>query len=594
VDDFIFGTLATEELRLSHVRARSAGVTHYQARFPRDPLPDQPITFELIVGPANPGGLPALERAWLYWSVDGLDPQGEMGRSIHGQAIEMEPAGVEWDTFLWGYIRRFRVSLPGLPEDTTLRYRLSAANGREEVFADGGAYYACYIAGDPLPDWTREAIVYQIFVDRFYPGGGLAWKKTKTLADFFGGTLQGIVEKLDYISSLGANVLWLSPIFPSPSHHGYDATDYFEVEPRLGTKEDLRLLLDEAHTRNIRVLLDFVPNHWSHLHPTFQDAIKNQSSPYRDWYTFSHWPDRYETFFGVRTLPEINLRHPPAREHILNSVSYWLEFGVDGFRVDYAVGPTRDFWADFRRATRKAKAEPWTFGEAVEAPDSQLSFQGGLDGCLDFVLLEAVRQTFAFGRWSAARFTSFLDRHETFFPPDFSRPSFLDNHDMNRFLWVSKGDKRRLMIAALCQFSLSGQPVIYQGTEVGLSQARDIRQGKRAIMEEARQPMLWGEEQDTDLLDFYTRLIALRKKASSLRTGSREVLYVDEDLLVFCRNQASEELVTALNVSQNNRRILIDKAGIKPEITTEAGCTYTRIEGGLELDLPPLSGMMLA
>jgi cyclomaltodextrinase / maltogenic alpha-amylase / neopullulanase len=594
VDDFIFGTLATEELRLAHLRARLAGVAHDQARFPRDPQPGQPVTFELTIGPASPEGLPPLERAWLYWSTDGQDPQGEMGKASHGYAVEMEPAGIEWDTLLWGYSQKFRISLPGQPDDTLLRYRLSAGNGRQEVFADGGKYYGCYIADDPLPAWSKDAIVYQIFVDRFYPGGGQPWNKVKSLADFYGGTLRGIIEKLDYISTLGVTVLWLSPIFPSPSHHGYDATDYFQIEPRLGTKEDLRVLLREAHARSIRVLMDFVPNHWSHLHPTFQDAIRDPSSPYREWYTFLRWPDKYESFFGVRSLPEINLRHPPAREHILDSVRYWLEFGVDGYRVDYAVGPTRDFWADFRRATRKAKAEPWTFGEAVEAPDSQLSFQGGLDGCLDFILLEAIRQTFAFGRWSAARFSTFLDRHEAYFPPDFSRPSFLDNHDMNRFLWACRGDKRRLKIAALCQFSLSGPPVIYQGTEVGLSQARDIRQGKRGILEEARQPMDWGDEQDTDLMDFYIRLIDIRKDKPELRSGSRKVLYVDEDLLIYDITLGSEETIIALNLAAGNRSAILKKSGFNIDISTDAGCRFTQTTDGIELDLPPLSGMLLS
>jgi cyclomaltodextrinase / maltogenic alpha-amylase / neopullulanase len=593
VDDFIFGTLATDELRLEHVRARLAGVSHQQARFPRDPKPGQPVAFELTAGPAHPDGLPPLERAWLYWTIDGSDPAGENGTAANGQAVELEPSGVEWNTLLWGYIERFRTTLPGFPDDTTLRYRLSAANGGQEVFADEGSFYACYIANDPLPAWTKNAVIYQIFVDRFYPGNGRHWKKARSLAGFYGGTLQGIVDKLDYLKDLGVNCLWLSPIFPSPSHHGYDATDYFDIEPRLGTKEDLRHLLDEAHFRDIRVLLDFVPNHWSHLHSTFQDAVRNPSSIYRDWYTFSDWPDKYESFFGVQTLPEINLRHAPARQHILEAVSYWLEFGVDGYRVDYAVGPPRDFWADFRRTVSKAKAEPWTFGEAVEDPYSQLSFQGGLDGCLDFILLEAIRQTFAFGRWNAARFASFLDRHEAYFPHDFSRPSFLDNHDMNRFLWACQGDKRRLMIAALCQFSLSGPPIIYQGTEVGVSQAKDIRQGKRGILEEARQPMLWEDQQDMELSGFYKQLITIRRETAPLRYGSRATLYSDDDLLIFSRNHQDQETVTLINSSQKYRRGKIERKGMKIGVSTISKCKITAVENKIQFDLPPLSGMIL-
>ena len=127
---------------------------------------------------------------------------------------------------------------------------------------------------------------------------------------------------------------------------------------------------------------------------TFQDAIRNPESPYRDWYTFKHWPDEYESFFGVKELPQVNLRNPAARQSMLDAAAYWLDFGVDGYRVDYALGPTPDFWADFRRVTRSVKPDCWTFGEVVEPSDAQLNFEGGLDGCLDFILMEGLRQCF--------------------------------------------------------------------------------------------------------------------------------------------------------------------------------------------------------
>jgi glycosidase len=155
-----------------------------------------------------------------------------------------------------------------------------------------------------------------------------------------------------------------------------------------------------------------------------------------------------------------------------------------------------DFWADFRQVTRRVRPDCWTFGEVVEPPAAQIKFAGGLDGCLDFNLMEAFRSSFAYGEWNAERFMSFLSRHEAFFPEDFSRPSFLDNHDMNRFLWAANGDFRRLILAALCQFTLSAPPVIYYGTEVGLSQERDVRQGGYGLPEESRLPMLWGSSPD--------------------------------------------------------------------------------------------------
>lgn len=586
--DFIFGTLSTDELRLSHVRALQAGVTHRSARSPRDPDPGHPIHLELTVGPAY-----LCDRAWVYWSTDGQDPHGAAGEARHGSVMPMELISIHWNSLLWGYVRRFRAALPGQPAGTLLRYRLSAARPDPEVFADQGAFYACYVDDDPLPGWAREAVIYQIFVDRFFPGTGRDWQQPDTPAGFYGGTLRGIIEKLDYVAGLGANTLWLTPIFPSPSHHGYDATELFDIEPRLGTKEDLRDLLTAAHGLGMRVLLDFVPNHWSSQHSSFQAAQADSRSPYRDWYDFHHWPDEYETFFGVKSLPRINLRHPAARKHVLDAARYWLEFGVDGFRLDYAIGPTPDFWADFRRTTRQARPDCWTFGEVVEPPDSQIAFDGLLDGCLDFMLLEALRETFAYGRWEAARFGDFLDRHEAFFPPDFSRPSFLDNHDMNRFLWAARDDRRRLKIAALCQFTLAGPPVIYYGTEAGLSQARDVRQNGRGLPEEARLPMVWGDHQDAELLDFYRDLAALRRQEDGLRHGSRRNLVTGDGCLAYVRDHARRGVLTAINLSTTQKKLLIEGNWTDMALATEAACSLHVLEGRSRVDLPPLSGVAL-
>src|SRR4029434_5347279 len=153
------------------------------------------------------------------------------------------------------------------------------------------------------------------------------------------------------------------------------------------------------------------------------------------------------------------------------------------------------------------------------------TFEGGMDGMLDFMLLEAMRKTFAFGSWEARKFADFLDRHEAYFPITFSRPSFLDNHDMNRFLWVAHNDIRKLKLAALCQFTLVGPPVIYYGTEVGLSQNQDVMQNGRGIHHATRLPMLWGKDQNQDVFAFYQGLIKLRASQEVLRRGTRQNIF---------------------------------------------------------------------
>lgn len=588
MEDFIFGSLGDDAKRLAHERARRSGVTHAQRRLPRDPLPGQPVVLELTVGPAYPH-----DRAWVYWTNDSSDPAGEGGRAVNGQVIELEPVEVEWDTLLWGYLRRFRGALPGQPAGVVVRYRLAAGGRGGETPADGGAYYGFYVDDDPPPAWARDAILYQIFPDRFYSSAADFPRVEPKPSLKCNGNLRGITAKLDYLAGLGANCLWLNPIFPSPSYHGYDATSLFEIEPRLGTPADFRELIDQAHARGLRVLMDFAPNHWSNRHATFQAARKDRHSPYVPWYTFRRWPDDYATFFGVRDLPQINLRHAPARAHVLDAAKYWLDFGVDGYRVDYCIGPTPDFYADFRRVTRAANPDCWTFGEAVDPPDSQLTFEGGLDGALDFLLLEALRQAFAYGKWDAARLAAFLDRHEAYYPPAFSRPSFLDNHDMNRFLWSARGDVRRLKLAALCQFTLAGPPIIYYGTEVGLSQVADVRQRNRALHEAARLPMVWGEQQDAALLAFYRRLCALRTREAALRRGSRQTLLADERVFAYRRAHDSTGAVTVLNISGEAVEVVLPGAESTLQLATDSDCTVRAEAGGVRLSLPPYGGVLL-
>ena len=588
MDDFIFGTLSTDESRIAHMTLQRGGITHAHQRSPRDPLPGQAIQIDLTVGPSYP-----FDRGWVYWTNDGSDPEGRQGTAVNGHVTALEPVNSEWDTFLWGYVRRFRGEIPAQPAGTVVRYRVGAGGNGEEILADSGAYYAFYVDNDPPPVWAQDAILYQIFADRFFsPADDFPTVEEKPSLKS-NGTLRGIIEKLDYIAELGANCLWLTPIFPSPSYHGYDATSFFEINPRLGTKEDFRELVEQAHARGMRILMDYVPNHWSNHHPSFIEATQDQDSPYFKWYTFEQWPDQYKCFFTSRGLPQINLRYAPARQHVLDAAKYWLEFGVDGYRVDYCIGPTPDFYGDFRRVTRTSKPDSWTFGEAVDPPDSQLTFEGGMDGALDFMLLEAMRKTFAFDKWNAKQFAEFLDRHESYFPSTFTRPSFLDNHDMNRFLWVARGDIRKLKLAALCQFTLAGAPVVYYGTEVGLSQHEDVMQNGRAIHEEARLPMIWGAEQDLDLFAFYKDLIALRKAHPALRRGTRTTIQANDRVLTYRRSDGGESLVSVLNVSSQETTVELELTESKIAFATNVECSIQDTDGRKRIVLPPFGGLVL-
>jgi cyclomaltodextrinase len=261
----------------------------------------------------------------------------------------------------------------------------------------------------------------------------------------------------------------------------------------------------------------------------------------------------------------------------------------------WSLGQTVIAWiiVSVRRITRTTKSDSWTFGEAVDPPDSQLTFEGGMDGALDFMLLEAMRKTFAFGKWNARQFGEFLDRHEAYFPTSFTRPSFLDNHDMNRFLWVAGSDLRKLKLAALCQFTLVGAPVIYYGTEVGLSQHADVMQHGCAIHEEARLPMIWGEGQDLNLFAFYKDLIALRKNHAALRRGNRATIFSDDKLLVYRRVDGAESLVIGLNISEQEASFELELREASLAFATGSECKVQDAGRARRIVLPPFGGVVL-
>ncbi|MBN1660380.1 MAG: alpha-amylase [Anaerolineae bacterium] len=536
MESFVFGTYATDELKLAHHRAARSGLQHGHDLSPQDPLPDQPVTITVRVGP----DLQA-DHVACYYTLDDTEPEGAHGMAHNGRVLILEQVRATWDTLMWGYLAEWQGTLPAQPPGTVVRYRIGAwADDGPETLADWPEVQArveqaaaAFFRGEPLPDalpgdpaagrtfaysvdwlgapaWARESAIYQIFVDRFYPGRGQGWAQTRDLRGFCGGTLWGVAEKMDYVADLGATCIWLSPIFPSPSHHGYDATDLYHVEPRLGGDEALHAVVAAAHSRGIRVLLDYACNHVSQHHPVFLEARANPNSPHRDWFTFDDSEIGYRTFFNVADMPQVNVACQPAREWLIDVARHWLsEFDVDGYRLDYANGPGPDFWTDFWRACKDVKPDSFCFGEVIDAPDVLRTYVGRLDGCLDFHLGDALRRTFALGRWTEGDLERFVAQHYRFFPASFLMPTFIDNHDMDRFLYLAGGDKEALRRAAAAQMRLPGPPIIYYGTEVGLSQVASTTEGKGLHV--SRTPMLWGDEQDQDLLAYYKALIRARK-----------------------------------------------------------------------------------
>jgi glycosidase len=218
----------------------------------------------------------------------------------------------------------------------------------------------------------------------------------------------------------------------------------------------------------------------------------------------------YRSYFCADTLPVLNVDNLEARQGLIDIACYWLrEFDVDGFRLDHANGPGPGFWAEFWTACRREKPDCFCFGEVVLAPTMLNAYAGRMDACLDFLLAETLRKAYAFESISRAEFDRMLARHLAFRSPQLLYPTFLDNHDQDRFLFIAGNKVDVLQEAAAVQMKLPAPPIIYYGTEVGLSQYKSKADGGGD--KQARLPMIWSDKQDTELLEFYKGLIQDRR-----------------------------------------------------------------------------------
>ncbi len=386
--------------------------------------------------------------------------------------------------------------------------------------------------------WFKEAIIYHIFIDRF------AGYRSETNWDkpvFLGGNLKGIIKKLQYLSDLGINTIMLSPFYKTSSYHGYHITDYFRVEPSFGTTEDLIELIRKAHKSNIRLIADFVPNHCSARHPYFLNAQEYRKSIYHDWFYFKKWPGKYLCFMDVKLLPKLNLENRETYKHITGSAKYWLDFGIDGFRLDHVVGPSNSFWKKFSREIKSTYPDTVLIGEAAcegikyrylktlniknkyfkwlkgfKQTDTQKEYAAILDGVLDFNFRNRIIEYIAW-KEKPEEYRGILNdslkNHYRSYPPEYYLPTFVDNHDMSRFLFECGQDKEKLKNALSLQFRLPQPPVIYYGTETGLSHDKPVIPNKPYSDLMARKPMPW-DKPDNDLLQYCRELIHIRKKNS--------------------------------------------------------------------------------
>jgi len=479
------------------------------------------------------------------------------------------------------------------------------------------------------PDWVKHAVFYQIFPDRFakskQPRKRLLqnfiweeWHEIPTLQGYKGGDLWGVMEQLDYLQDIGINAIYFTPIFQSASNHRYHTHDYYQVDPMLGGNAAFKDLLDAAHDRNIKIVLDGVFNHASRGFFFFHDILENgPHSPWLDWFKIEGWPlsaydgnfpANYAGWDGNRALPVFNHDNPEVREYIMEIAEYWIKFGVDGWRLDVPFEiKSPGFWQEFRERVKAVNPEAYIVGEVWE--DAREWLDGTqFDGVMNYLF---AAPTIAFAAGDRVDLAQLEGRSYYPYPALFAKEygaqiqqvldlypwqiqltqlNLLASHDTARLLTIARGDKASVELATLLLLTFPGAPSIYYGDEVGLPGALDP-DSRRGFPLEAQ----W----ELDVLDYHKQLIALRHKYAALRTGSYHILFAEGAVYVFARILGHEEIVVAVNVSTEPAQISFEPANLK---STHDKLLYGKGEfvwkgdgqtRHLELMLPGRAGLIL-
>jgi len=425
--------------------------------------------------------------------------------------------------------------------------------------------------------WWRDAVFYEIFVRSFKDSDG------DGIGDF-----NGITEKLEYLQELGVNAIWLMPIHPSPSYHGYDVLNYYDVNPEYGTLDDFRNLLNQAHQRDIRIIIDLVLNHTSSQHPLFVDANSDPNSSFRDWYVWAdtpgnHWHEGnagYYYGFFWEGMPDLNYRNPEVTDEMMKVTGFWLkDIGIDGFRIDAAkhlieegnrlenTDSTHEWLKAFYSSYKTKKSDAYAVGEIYGAGAFLATkYRGQLDHIFNFELASGIMNSVN------GESNSGINSAWTFTLKDVSNgeyATFLTNHDQNRVMSVLNGNEDKAKLVAIMLLTSPGTPFIYYGEEIGM-------QGKKPD-EDIRLPMQWSAETyagfttgnpwralDTNytqvnvaaqvdepdsLLNLYRTLTKLRAEHPVLRTGSLTVLNTgNTGVYAILRANTDEYILVLINL----------------------------------------------
>ncbi len=457
---------------------------------------------------------------------------------------------------------------------------------------------SCIPADFTTPDWAKGAVIYQIFPDRFCKAGDpdlsgklepytiheswneeVHWQpneKGEVLNnDFYGGNFRGITQKMDYIASLGTEILYLNPIGKSFSNHRYDTGDYKIPDPMLGTLEDFQALCDAAHKRNIKVILDGVYSHTGSRSTYFASACASPASPYYSWYTFYHYPDSYNSWWGFNTLPTVNKMDAAFRNFIIHDgdsvIAHWLKLGADGFRLDVVDELPDAFVLELKNRIRQIKPDALLIGEVWEDASNKISYHihrryfvdGILDSCMNYPFRTAILNFLRGWDDGNGLKEAVMTIAENYPPQVLScNMNLLGSHDTPRILtalvddfngsredaagrWLSEEQRQQakqlLFLASFLQYTLPGSPSVYYGDEAGMEGHKDPFN---------RRTYPWGQE-DEQLLDHYRALGKLKRNCRALRQGDIQFFENSQGRLGFTRQWDNEKLHIYINHSHD-------------------------------------------
>lgn len=461
-----------------------------------------------------------------------------------------------------------------------------------------------------VPGWVQDSVFYQIFPDRFANGRSdnnpksvLPWNHKPTLYGFHGGDLKGIIDRMYYLLDLGVNAIYLNPIFLSPSNHRYNAIDYFQIDPKLGSKVEFFTLLDVAHRNEMKVILDGVFNHCGRGFFAFNDILENQAeSPYLDWFHIKKFPvdayspgesTTYEAWWKYKSLPKFNTANPEVQKFILHVARYWIEQGIDGWRLDVPNEINDDeFWLRFRQVVRSANPDAYLLGEIWDG-DPRWVGNEHFDGLMNYPVRDLVVDLLT-GKCKASKFAHESLKWYSQYAPDNTRAMYnlLGSHDTERFMSKVENDLAKAKLGYLFTFTYSGVPAIFYADEIGRLGGGDP---------DCRSTFEWEESRwNTPLRDWIKKLIRLRKEKTCLRRGSFRLIEnaLSDTTLAYYRVVEHECAVVVMNVSNAAVEVKVDLLGTGLEhclrlrnlLTADE---YSVIDQCVVVRLPQYSGALL-